>query len=487
MIQPSQQQNPPTAKGLMIRLLRQTRTRILILYVLLMLLGMGAAIPLFQFLTEQQISERVQEDLEESKANFETDYRIWEQAPNQTVSDLKAFINQFLGSYRPEDDNFLILFIDGELYRANPTFLPQSIQANSPLFQQWQQLTQFSEEEWLTSDPKIGTILYKAMPLSLDGEQRGVLVVAHTTAGELDEAFASVYAFINVVIVVLFCAFFLAWIGTGRLLKTVRELAITARNISESDLSQRLATPGFGELNDLAQIFNAMMDRLQGAFESQRRFVNDAGHELRTPITIVRGHLELMGNDPQEQQETVELVLDELDRMGRLVNDMIALAKSERPDFLQLESIEPEHFIQEIFTKAQTLADRNWQLSSRCSGAMVGDRQRLTGALLNLLRNATQYTQVTDTIELGCRQTPTQVQFWVKDTGTGIAPADQQRIFNRFARVAECQSDGSGLGLAIVKAITEAHRGQIKLVSELGVGSTVTITLPHSLQMHRLS
>lgn len=483
MTQPLKQQASTLSKVLTIPLFRQTRTRILILYVLLMMLCMGAAVPLFRVLTERQISERVQEDLEESKANFEADYQRWEQAPSQTVDDLRIFVDQFLGSYRPEDDNFLMLLIDGELYRASPSFLPQAIQPDSQLFQQLQQLTRFRRGEWPTSDPKIGTLLYKAMPLSLDGEQRGVLVVAHATAGERSEALDSVNAFVQVTVGVLLCAVFLAWLGTGRLLKPVRDLATTARNISESDLTQRLLVHGSGELADLSETFNAMMDRLQGAFASQRRFVNDAGHELRTPITIVRGHLELMGHDPQEQQETIDLVLDELDRMGRLVNDMIALAKAERPDFLQYEIIELQPFLEDVFAKAQTLAERQWRLASRCNGTLMGDRQRLTGALLNLLRNAAQHTEATNTIELGCRTTPTRVQFWVKDTGMGIALADQPRVFERFARISDRKSEGSGLGLAIVKAFTEAHRGTITLASQPGQGATFTITLPYRLEL----
>lgn len=105
-----------------------------------------------------------------------------------------------------------------------------------------------------------------------------------------------------------------------------------------------------------------MMDRLQTSFAIQRNFVNDAGHELRTPITIIRGHLELMGDDPQEQQETIELVMDELDRMNRLVNDLVLLAKSENPDFLELETVNIDSFTEELYTKIKALAKRNWRL-----------------------------------------------------------------------------------------------------------------------------
>lgn len=478
MFKPHKPRNPIPTRSVFARITRQTRTRILLMYVLLMLIFMGLSIPLSLRLIQRQVSGRVREDLQEAQENFREAYQIWEKSPNQTVSDLEVFYDDFLSTQVPEDDNFLILIIDQKFYRSYPSFLPEPMLPGSKLFQVWQSVTTFTRGEISTEDPEVDRILYKTEPLLLEGEQRGIFIIAHITAGEQDEALASVYVFAKVAAGVLFISLLLAWFGTGRLLAPVRELASTARTISDSDLSQRLSIQGSGELSDLAQTFNAMMDRLQGAFDSQRRFVNDAGHELRTPITIVRGHLELMGHDPQEQKETVELVLDELDRMGRLVNDMIALAKAERPDFLQYETIEVAAFVQELFTKAQALTERNWQLDCRCSGTVEGDRQRLTGAVLNLLRNATQHTQPTHLIELGCKSTPTHVQIWVKDTGTGIALGDQHRIFDRFSRVVQRQSDGSGLGLAIVKAIVDAHKGQIELVSQPGSGSTFTIMLP---------
>lgn len=461
---------------------RQTRSRILLLYVVLMGLFTVLAVPLFQSLNTAQVSRRVRGDLIKAREVFLEAYTDWQRQPNQTEQDLKDFADRFLSNQIPEDDSFFIFIIDQEFYRSNPPRLLQPMRPGSKLYEQWASVTQFSRGEWKTAHTDIGNILYKAEPLVVDGEQRGVMVLAHDTAGELQESLDSIYTFILIEGGFLLISLLLAWLVMGWLLKPVRELAFAARQINESDLTQRLSSQGSGELADLAQTFNGMMDRLQESFNSQRSFVNDAGHELRTPITIIRGHLELMGEDPQEQQETIELVLDELDRMGRLVNDMIALAKAEHPNFLQYEMIDLRQFIQDLFTKAQAFAERNWKMTLDCSGSMMGDRQRLTGALLNLLRNAAQHTSPKDTIELGCKQTPTQVIFWVSDTGTGISPEDQQRIFDRFARSGKRQSDGSGLGLAIVKAFTRAHRGKIDLVSQLGIGSTFTITLPRSTQ-----
>jgi signal transduction histidine kinase len=462
--------------------LRQTRTRILFLYLLLMLLIAGAAIPVFQWLLLSNVETRVRADLNEEMEDFREDYLAWEEAPQQSIASLKSFIDEFLAEELPEDDNFFITIVNGQFYKSNPAVLIDPFQPDSGLVSRWSSLTQPTDGEQETGNPRIGKIIYLVQPLTVDGRIQGVFVAAHASAGELNEALAGVYIFAGVAIAVVLIAFILAWLATGYVLTPIRKLSTTARAIvSESDLNQRIPkVGGSGELAELAEVFNEMMGRIQTAFESQRNFINDAGHELRTPITIIRGHLELMGNDPEEQQETLAIVDDELDRMNRFVNDLILLAKSERSDFLQAEIITTSDFMEEIYAKVKTLADRKWHLVNRCSEKLVGDRQRLTGALLNLALNATQHTQSTDLIELGAVCDQQTVHFWVRDTGSGISQEDQQRIFNRFARAANSyrRSEGVGLGLAIVKAITEAHSGKIELTSQIGAGSTFTLLIP---------
>lgn len=156
------------------------------------------------------------------------------------------------------------------------------------------------------------------------------------------------------------------------------------------------------------------------------------------------------------------------------------MAKSERPDYLQLETIDISLLTQELYTKATALADRNWQLDAQATGLIVGDRQRLTQAMMNLTENAVQYTTETDTIAIGTAIAPNYVRLWVRDTGVGIAECDRERIFERFARASNSRrrSDGSGLGLSIVKAIAQAHGGRVELVSQVGIGSTFTLVLP---------
>jgi signal transduction histidine kinase len=238
---------------------------------------------------------------------------------------------------------------------------------------------------------------------------------------------------------------------------------------------------GKDEITELTVTFNEMLERLQAAFTSQRNFINDAGHELQTPITIVRGHLELLNEEiPPEQYEAVELVIDELDRMSRIVNELLLLAKAEQPDFLYLETVELSLLIEELYAKATALAFRDWHLDAKAAGKIVVDRQRITQAVVNLAQNATQHTKEGDTIALGSALTGDSVRFWVRDTGEGIALADQERIFQRFARGSNGRrrSEGAGLGLAIVRAIAEAHGGMVELMSQPGCGSTFTIVIP---------
>jgi signal transduction histidine kinase len=264
------------------------------------------------------------------------------------------------------------------------------------------------------------------------------------------------------------------------LLSPLHQLRETAHAITETDLSRRLTVRGTDEIAELSLTFNNMLDRLQAAFTSQQDFIKDVSHELRTPITIIRGHLELLGNDPQEQQETIALVQDELKRMSRFVNDLLLLMRVERPNFLRWESIDLETFTEELFAKARGLASRNWQLEAKATGEILGDRQRLTQVMMNLAQNATQYTQEQDAIAIGTAVTGSEVRFWVRDTGEGIDPEDQERIFDRFARGSnsERRSDGSGLGLSIVYALVKAHNGHVELFSHLGEGARFTVVLP---------
>lgn len=454
----------------------ETRTRILAWYALLMAFFMGVSLPAIRQALYSRVEERVNRSLIQEVEEFRR-LQSGRAATGRPFRDVKALFDVYLSRNIPGDDEFFVTLLDGELYQCSPRAVPSFLQPNSILVRRWATVIRPERSELSTS---VGKIFYLAEPVLIQGELRGVFVVAHITAGERQEVDDAIRVILKVMLAVLGVASLLAWIVTGRILAPLRSLTLTARSISESELSQRIAVMGSGEIAELATTFNQMMDRLQVAFASQQDFVNDAGHELRTPITIIRGHLELMGNDPEEQRETLVLVLDELDRMNRFVDDLLLLAKAERPDFLNLERVDIGLLTEEMYAKVKALADRTWKMDARATGYVLADRQRLTQAVMNLAQNATQHTATSDAIAIGSAIEKGYARFWVRDTGDGIALADQQRIFERFARVPKSRrrSEGAGLGLAIVRAIAEAHQGQVDLSSQVGAGATFTIVVP---------
>lgn len=269
------------------------------------------------------------------------------------------------------------------------------------------------------------------------------------------------------------------WLVAGRVLAPVRRVRETAENISETDLSQRIEVSGNDDVAQLARTFNGMLDRLETAFESQRRFLDDAGHELRTPVTIVRGHLAVMGDDPEERAQTLKLVEDELKRMSRLIDDLIMLARSERPGFVELAPTDLTDLIVETLAKSTSLGERAFSISSLPEGVALLDQNRITQALLQLVSNAVRYSSDGDSISLGGRVADSRIRLWVTDAGIGIAEEDQEGIFQRFTQgTHRGNTPGRGLGLAIVTRIAHAHGGTVEVESELGVGSTFVLDLP---------
>ena len=236
---------------------------------------------------------------------------------------------------------------------------------------------------------------------------------------------------------------------------------------------------GNDDVAQLARTFNTMLDRLEVAFLAQREFVDNAGHELRTPITVIRGHLELMGDDPRDREETRALVLDELARMNRMVDDLLVLAKSERPDFLKLEEVNLTELTVEVVAKARGLAERAWRVDETADATIVADGQRLTQALMQLVSNAVRHTADGQRIAVGSKVSNGNAVLWVEDSGSGVAAGDAERIFERFARGNdEGRTEGAGLGLAIVRSIARAHGGEVRLVGQDGPGARFELELP---------
>ncbi len=324
------------------------------------------------------------------------------------------------------------------------------------------------------------------------GGNTAFLMIGRDTSDQQDRILASIRTYTMVAVGALLTAGLIGSLFAGHLLRPLRRLQEATEVVNHDDLSQRVdERRGADDVSQLARTFNLMLERLDAGAHEQQRFIDDVGHELRTPLTILRGHLELMSeDDPTEVVETRALLLDELSRMQRLVNDLLLLASAQRPEFIRRQELDVDRFTDEVMEKIRVLARRNWQVDELCGAVVNADPQRLTQALVQLAANAVKYTDDEATIALGSRVEPgtaddegvpgpDTLAVWVRDTGTGIDIRDQKRIFDRFGRVETGRGEeGAGLGLAIVTAIAEAHSGRVTVQSAPGQGSTFTLLIP---------
>lgn len=391
-------------------------------------------------------------------------------------SDLRAVFDTFLRRNIPSDFETMITFVDGEPYKVPAARLEYADEADQHLYP----LADLASPRRGEVHTEQGLLRYLAVPVrSANGESSGVFAVAQFVDLQREEVEDVLGLMTGTELLLLLIASVLAYVLAGRLLAPVRSVTETARHISETDLNRRISVEGRDEAADLARTFNQMLDRLQTAFVAQRNFVDDAGHELRTPITIIRGNLELLSHDPAERAEAVAIMTDELDRMTRMVDDLLLLARAERPDFLSTDIVDVEALTKDLLTKASSLADRQWAMAAVGQGRIEADAQRLTQAVMQLAQNATEHTERGDRIWLGSAVADGSAKFWVRDTGPGVAQRDAATIFDRFSRGSRTRrTEGAGLGLSIVRAIAEGHGGRVELVTEPEQGATFTITVP---------
>ncbi len=279
------------------------------------------------------------------------------------------------------------------------------------------------------------------------------------------------------------------WLLAHRALAPMAQMTHAAQRISAARLDERLDESGTGdELDELAQTLNAMLSRLDDAFRQIRQFSADASHELQTPLTILKGELEVALRTPRSAdayQQTMRSALEEIDRIAGLVDGLMLLARADAGVLrMDQQPVELHQLVQEVYDQAQILAAHkqiDLQLGPMEPLATQGDPERLRRLLLNLTNNAIKYTPSGGQVTLSLQQCHDQAAIRVADTGIGLSPEEQERVFQRFYRSDNARlhdAEGTGLGLCIARSIADAHGGTIELESAPGVGSTFTVWLP---------
>jgi heavy metal sensor kinase len=262
-----------------------------------------------------------------------------------------------------------------------------------------------------------------------------------------------------------------------------------ARRISAEDLAERLQETGAGdELDRLAKTLNEMLGRLDAAFHQIRQFSADASHELQTPLTILKGELEVAlrsARSPDDYQRTLRSALEEIDRIAHLVEGLLLLARADAGVLrMDRQPLDLAQIAEEVYGQGKVLADAHavtLHLGPVEPVSIQGDPERLRRLLLNLVDNGIKYTPPGGEVTLSLERDEEWASLKVSDTGIGLSPEDLERVFQPFYRAAETRSrgeGGAGLGLCIARSIAEAHSGRIQVESALGRGSTFTVRLP---------
>lgn len=323
-------------------------------------------------------------------------------------------------------------------------------------------------------DSTVGPVLYAAVP---EGDVVIVQAISIDQRMELVTLSTTTYALTGTVI--LLAVAVAGWFVTGRLFSPLRKLRDTTDAITIADLRARVSADGNDEISDLSASVNSMLDRLAMSVDSQRQLLDDVRHELKTPITIVRGHLETMNpTDTRDVIETRDLGIAELDRLSRLVDDIDALADVEAGS-LATGVVDVGALTDRMGELVGAIPEHTWTIEARGRGRIVGDHDRLVQAWLQLADNAAKYTPAGSPIEIGSSTDESTATLWVRDHGPGIPPAARHRVFRRFDRVSTRRGvDGSGLGLSIVDAIAKAHDGHCTITDTPGGGATLTLNVP---------
>jgi two-component system OmpR family sensor kinase len=318
------------------------------------------------------------------------------------------------------------------------------------------------------STEEAGRLRVYSQPIVAGGRRLGTFRVADPRApiDRAQSALQNTFLFVGA-IALLFSLVMAAWLATV-ITRPLRRIASVASDVDGGDLSHRIGDVRTSdEVQQLADSFDRMLDRLENAFGRQREFVSDASHELRTPLAVLRGHVELLRREdvePHERTQMFDLLIREIEHMNRLVDDMLSLARAEASELVHPQAVDLADFLQDLERDLPLFGAREFRLEGVRDGTLRVDPERLSQVFRNLVRNAVGHTGAGDTVTISSETRTGRIEFSVADTGPGI-PADRlERVFDRFYRADEARDrdhGGSGLGLPIARAIVEAHGGRI--------------------------
>lgn len=336
-------------------------------------------------------------------------------------------------------------------------------------------------------------IYYREVPILLQGEPYSLhffkTITAETRLLGLIQQILLVEMLLGIV-----CALLFGYLVSQRLLQPVRSITDTVNAIGVDDLSTRLMVSATkDELSELAVTFNCMLERIQQGFRQQQRFVSDASHELRTPVTVIKGYADMLNRwgrqDAETLQEGLEAIGSEAEDMQELIENLLFLARADQKrQIIHKEPLAMQALVEDVFKKLQlTDSCHQFQLAANEPATVLADKVMMKQMLRIFLENAIKYTPSDGIITLSSRRSPINdgcLELAVADTGIGIPPEEQERIFQRFYRVdnsrtrAAGQPGGTGLGLSIAQWIAEQHEIKIRVESQLGMGTSFYLTIP---------
>jgi two-component system OmpR family sensor kinase len=339
-------------------------------------------------------------------------------------------------------------------------------------------------QQWRILDSPAGRVRAAAVPLMLEGRQIGTLVVAASKTRLRSTLDALQWRIATASSVGLLLAIVVGYSAVRRSLRQLTQMVRQIASIQASgDLSQRVGpTDSEDEVGQLASAFDRMLARLQDAFRAQQRFLSDASHQLRTPLAVARGHLELLQQEltTAQAQRALGIATTELDDMAKVVQDLLLLAQLDEGIPLERRAVDVDLILHEAVLRALPPSARMVTVDAQPNLVALGDPDRLVQVLSNLIANAVQHGDSDVAIAVGARRDGTHIMIMVSDTGPGIPPDDLPHIFKRFYRGSQARrhSGGVGLGLPIAASLVQAMGGKITVQSTPGQGATFTVVLP---------